>query len=97
MLPVLLGVTGGGASGQGAAKPKLVVFITVDAMRPDHLSRFESQLTGGLGRIYRGGAVFTSSTLTCRSFSTGRRSRPIAILNLPEWLIWRRRWPQLQV
>lgn len=40
--------------------PKLVVFITVDAMRPDYLSRFDKQLTGGLGRLYRGGAVFTN-------------------------------------
>jgi predicted AlkP superfamily pyrophosphatase or phosphodiesterase len=40
--------------------PKLVVFITVDAMRPDYLSRFPQQLTGGLGRLYKGGAVFTN-------------------------------------
>ena len=40
--------------------PKLVVFITVDAMRSDYLSRFESQLSGGLARLYRGGAVFTN-------------------------------------
>jgi predicted AlkP superfamily pyrophosphatase or phosphodiesterase len=42
-------------------RPKLVLFITVDAMRPDYLSRFEPQLTGGLGRLYRGGAVFTNA------------------------------------
>src|SRR5437868_4028216 len=41
--------------------PKLVLFITVDAMRPDYLTRFESQLTGGLGRLYRGGAFFTNA------------------------------------
>jgi predicted AlkP superfamily pyrophosphatase or phosphodiesterase len=40
--------------------PKLVLFITVDAMRADYLSRFENQLTGGLGRLYRGGAFFTN-------------------------------------
>ena len=40
--------------------PKLVVFITVDAMRPDYLTRFSKQLTGGLGRLYNGGAVFTN-------------------------------------
>ena len=40
--------------------PRLVVFITVDAMRPDYLSRFPQQLTGGLGRLYKGGAVFTN-------------------------------------
>jgi predicted AlkP superfamily pyrophosphatase or phosphodiesterase len=48
------------ANGQAPTKPKLVVFITVDAMRSDYLPRFESQLTGGLARIYKGGAVFTN-------------------------------------
>jgi predicted AlkP superfamily pyrophosphatase or phosphodiesterase len=46
---------------QESSKPKLVLFITVDAMRPDYLSRFEPQLTGGLGRLYKGGAVFTNA------------------------------------
>src|SRR5437588_1983654 len=41
--------------------PKLVVFITVDAMRPDYLTRFAPQLTGGLARLYRGGAFFTNA------------------------------------
>lgn len=41
--------------------PKLVLFITIDAMRPDYLPRFEAQLVGGLGRLYRGGAVFTNA------------------------------------
>jgi predicted AlkP superfamily pyrophosphatase or phosphodiesterase len=44
-----------------SSRPKLVLFITVDAMRADYLSRFEPQLTGGLGRLYRGGAVFTNA------------------------------------
>ncbi|HEY1952999.1 MAG TPA: alkaline phosphatase family protein [Gemmatimonadaceae bacterium] len=48
------------AHSQAAPRPKLVVFFTIDAMRPDYLSRFESQLTGGLGRLYRGGAFFTN-------------------------------------
>lgn len=42
------------------APPKLVVFVTIDAMRADYLPRFAQQLTGGLGRLYRGGAVFTN-------------------------------------
>jgi predicted AlkP superfamily pyrophosphatase or phosphodiesterase len=37
------------------------VFITIDAMRADYLPRFEKQLTGGLGKLYRGGAVFTNA------------------------------------
>ena len=43
--------------------PTLVVFITVDQMRPDYLDRFAPQLTGGLGRLLRGGAVFTNAML----------------------------------
>lgn len=38
--------------------PRLIVFLTVDQLRPDYFQRFESQLTGGLGRLARGGAVF---------------------------------------
>ena len=37
------------------------MFITIDAMRPDYLPRFGTQLGGGLGRLYRGGAVFTNA------------------------------------
>lgn len=43
------------------ATPKLIVFITVDQMRPDYFTRFGSQLTGGLGTLYRGGAFFTNA------------------------------------
>jgi hypothetical protein len=41
--------------------PKLIVFIAVDQMRADYFERFLPQLTGGLGRLYRGGAVFTNA------------------------------------
>lgn len=41
-----------------SSTPKLVVFITIDQLRPDYLPRFEKQLTGGLARLYQGGAVF---------------------------------------
>ncbi len=43
------------------AGPTLVVFLTVDQMRPDYFARFHSQLTGGLKRLYDGGAVFTEA------------------------------------
>jgi predicted AlkP superfamily pyrophosphatase or phosphodiesterase len=51
------------SSGHAASssRPDLIVFITVDQMRPDYLTRFLPQLTGGLGRLYRGGAVFTNA------------------------------------
>lgn len=40
------------------SRPSLVVFLTVDQMRADYFQRFETQLTGGLHRLYTGGAVF---------------------------------------
>ncbi len=42
--------------------PTLVVQLTVDQLRPDYFERFASQLTGGLGRLYRNGAFFTNAT-----------------------------------
>jgi arylsulfatase A-like enzyme len=39
-------------------RPALVVLITVDQLRPDYLTRWESQFTGGLRRILREGAFF---------------------------------------
>ena len=44
-----------------ASTPTLVVFFTVDQLRPDYFARFESQLTGGLGRLYRNGAFYTNA------------------------------------
>ena len=41
-----------------AGPPTLVVFLAVDQLRPDYLTLFDRQLTGGLGRLLRGGAVF---------------------------------------
>jgi predicted AlkP superfamily pyrophosphatase or phosphodiesterase len=41
--------------------PTLVVLIAVDQLRPDYFERYASQLTGGLGRLYRGGALFTNA------------------------------------
>ena len=40
-------------------RPKLVVVITVDQLRPDYFTRWKSQLTGGLGQLVNEGAVFT--------------------------------------
>src|SRR3954466_16221772 len=44
-----------------ATRPTLVLFLTVDQMRSDYFSRFEKQLAGGLGRLYRGGAFFSNA------------------------------------
>jgi predicted AlkP superfamily pyrophosphatase or phosphodiesterase len=43
-----------------AARPALLVFITVDQMRRDYLDRFAPQFTGGLKRLVGGGAFFTN-------------------------------------
>ncbi|HKC39260.1 MAG TPA: alkaline phosphatase family protein, partial [Gemmatimonadales bacterium] len=40
-------------------RPKLVVVITVDQLRPDYFTRWKGQLTGGLGQLMNEGAFFT--------------------------------------
>jgi arylsulfatase A-like enzyme len=42
-------------------RPKLVVVITVDQLRPDYLDRWKTQLTGGLLQLVNEGAVFTDA------------------------------------
>lgn len=43
-----------------AAKPTLVVFLTIDQLRTDYLWRFGSQFTGGLKRLLDDGAVYVN-------------------------------------
>ena len=50
-----------GAQASTRDAPALVVFLTVDQMRPDYPDRWASQLTGGLARFARQGAVFTNA------------------------------------
>src|SRR6476620_9323852 len=42
-------------------RPTLVVMITIDGFRGDYLTRFGPQLSGGLGRLTRGGSWFTNA------------------------------------
>ena len=42
-------------------RPKLVVVITVDQLRPDYLVRWKSQITGGFATLTADGAVFDSA------------------------------------
>lgn len=49
------------AQAAASARPRLLVFITVDQMRPDYFTRWPGQLTGGLARLWNGGAVFTDA------------------------------------
>jgi predicted AlkP superfamily pyrophosphatase or phosphodiesterase len=49
------------ASRAPATRPRLVVFLTVDQLRPDYLDRWARQLTGGLGRLSQRGAFFPNA------------------------------------
>ncbi len=42
-------------------RPRLIVFLTVDQMRPDYLDRWAGQMNGGLARLSRNGAFFTNA------------------------------------
>jgi predicted AlkP superfamily pyrophosphatase or phosphodiesterase len=39
--------------------PRLVLFIAVDQMRPDYFTRYASEYTGGLKRLYQGSAFYS--------------------------------------
>lgn len=43
------------------SRPTLLVLVTIDQLRNDYLERFAPQLSGGLGRLSRGGAWFTNA------------------------------------
>src|SRR5437660_7366268 len=43
------------------ARPKLILVITVDQLRPDYFSRWKSQLSGGLAQLANEGAFFTEA------------------------------------
>src|SRR5881397_3436664 len=42
-------------------RPKLVVVITVDQLRPEYFTRWKGQLTGGLAQLANEGAFFTDA------------------------------------
>src|SRR5437660_10900823 len=44
-----------------APKPRLVVVITVDQLRPDYLERYRPQLLGGFAMLLKTGASFTDA------------------------------------
>ena len=58
-----------GASARSA--PKLVLFVSVDQMRADYLSRFATKFTGGLKRLAEQGAVFTEARYRHACTETG--------------------------
>ena len=44
-----------------AARPTLLVFVTIDQLRGDYIARFRHQFTGGLQRLATNGAHFTQA------------------------------------
>jgi arylsulfatase A-like enzyme len=63
-----------------AERPRLVVFLTVDQMRPDYLDRWAPQLTGGLARLSRQGTFFTNAFQDHAVTMSGRFPRSTGIL-----------------
>jgi len=59
MIPLLFALVAGPS--HPAPKPRLVVVITVDQLRPDYLDRYRPQLRGGLAMLLKQGAVFTEA------------------------------------
>lgn len=61
LFPLLLAfVTLGVAPRREPVRPRLLVVITVDQLRPDYLGRWPGQWSGGLGRIFTQGAYFAN-------------------------------------
>jgi predicted AlkP superfamily pyrophosphatase or phosphodiesterase len=67
-LPALLLATGAvrpavahAQAAADASRPTLVVFITIDQMQTEYFDRWKGQLTGGLARLDRGGALFVNA------------------------------------
>ncbi len=56
---------------QPAQKPKLVLFISIDQMRPDYLERFAIEYTGGFKKLLKEGIVFKNADLNYASSQTG--------------------------
>lgn len=44
-----------------ALRPRLVLFLSVDQLRPDYLERWNAQLTGGLRTLLDGGVFFSNA------------------------------------
>ena len=57
----MLGLPGVTRAQATPKKPTLVVLVTIDQFRADYLQRFGPQLTGGIARLMKGGAVFTDA------------------------------------
>lgn len=53
------------------SKPSLIVFISIDQMRPDYFERYDQYFTGGLHHLYQQGIVYTKADLNYATSETG--------------------------
>ncbi|HEX4574029.1 MAG TPA: alkaline phosphatase family protein [Gemmatimonadales bacterium] len=60
MMPLLCWLLAG-AGLAPSQRPRLVVVVTVDQLRPDYLDRYRTQFLGGLRLLLKRGAVFTDA------------------------------------
>lgn len=51
--------------------PKLILFVSIDQMRADYFDRYGSYFTGGFGRMYKQGIMFTNADLNFSASETG--------------------------
>jgi predicted AlkP superfamily pyrophosphatase or phosphodiesterase len=70
-----LAATAGGARVSAplaiSPRPRLVLFLSIDQMRFDYLTRYEAQYQGGLRRLLDRGAVFTNARYRHANTETG--------------------------
>src|SRR5260370_16743303 len=61
LLVTLLRSLLGGGRAAAAPRPKLLVVVTVDQLRPEYLERYRTQLTGGFALLAKQGAEFADA------------------------------------
>jgi predicted AlkP superfamily pyrophosphatase or phosphodiesterase len=54
-----------------AERPRLIVFVSIDQMRADHLKRYAAEYTGGFKRLLTEGVVYLNADLNYSNTSTG--------------------------
>lgn len=52
-------------------RPRLIVFLSIDQMRADHLKRYAAEYTGGFKRLLTEGVVYLNADLNYAGTSTG--------------------------
>ena len=65
------GDSGDVTGGQAAVPPRLVLFVSVDQMRFDYLTRFAPLFEGGFKRLLAEGAVFSNARYRHSNCETG--------------------------